>query len=354
MLPIHTAQMAFSSFMAKRWARRRFHLLIAVFLATVVCLSSNNFDPVIPLKTPLPYSRYGHRSHHGNYKAKPTKPYVLRAARKDDNTVEMVIASKQQDNVTWLNEYLPSWKKNIYVVDDSFAELSIPDNKGREAMVFLTYIIDRYDSLPGNIFFHHAQRFKWHNDDPNYDALNLLQRFRLGYLKEQGYTSLRCDWALGCPAAIRPWVDAIVRLPGEDISSKHLYKKSFEQLFPGQSVPETVGVACCSQFAVRREIIQQRPKSDYIRYRKWLLDTELGDHISGRIFEYSWHIMFGKKAIHCPNASSCYCRMYGLCHMTCESKRCNGQYFLPKFANLPAGWPKIGWNKEDRHWSGPE
>ncbi|KAG8207305.1 hypothetical protein GTR04_5318 [Trichophyton interdigitale] len=346
--------MTFSSFMAKRWTRRRLHLLIALILTTVVYLSMCSFDPIIPLKAALPYSRYGHRSRHGSHGGKPTKPYVLRAARKDDNTVEMVIASKKSENVTWLHDYLPNWKKNIYVVDNSSAELTIPQDKGREAMVFLTYIIDRYDSLPGNIFFHHAKRFQWHNDDPNYDALNLLQQFRLDYLKEEGYTNLRCDWALGCPSAIRPWVDAIVFLPNEHISSKHVYKKSFEQLFPDQSVPETVGVACCSQFAVRREIIQQRPKSDYIRYRKWLLDTEFSDQFSGRVFEYSWHIMFGKKAIHCPNASTCYCKMYGLCHMTCQSKRCDGQYSLPKYTDLPKGWPKIGWDNEDRHWSGPE
>lgn len=122
--------------MAKRWARRRAHLLIALLLATIVYLTFCNFDSNIPLKVSLLYSRYAHRSRRGSYK---TKPYVLRAARKDDNTVEMVIFSRKHDNVTWLHDHLSNWKKNIYGVDDSFAELTISNNKGREAMVFLTW-----------------------------------------------------------------------------------------------------------------------------------------------------------------------------------------------------------------------
>lgn len=139
MFPIHSAQMTFSSFMAKRWTRRRLHLLIAFILTTIFYLSLCSFDPIIPLKAALPYSRYGHRSRHGSHGGKPTKPYVLRAARKDDNTVEMVIASKKSENVTWLHDYLPNWKKNIYVVDNSSADLTVPQDKGREAMVFLTW-----------------------------------------------------------------------------------------------------------------------------------------------------------------------------------------------------------------------
>lgn len=55
-----------------------------------------------------------------------------------DNNVELVVASMKKENITWLHDYLTDWKKNIYVVDDPTAELTVPLNKGREAMVFLT------------------------------------------------------------------------------------------------------------------------------------------------------------------------------------------------------------------------
>ena len=60
-------------------------------------------------------------------------------------------------------------------------------------------------------------------------------------------------------------------------------------LFPEKDVPREVGVSCCAQFAATREKIQERKRSEYQRYRQWLMDTELGDSISGRILEYSWH-----------------------------------------------------------------
>lgn len=66
----------------------------------------------------------------------PPKAKGLKKHGEDD--VEMVIASMQRENVTWLHDYLKDWKKNIYVVDDPKAPLTVPTNKGREAMVFLT------------------------------------------------------------------------------------------------------------------------------------------------------------------------------------------------------------------------
>ncbi|KAL2213152.1 hypothetical protein CC79DRAFT_1391123 [Sarocladium strictum] len=269
-----------------------------------------------------------------------------------DEDVELVVASQRKDNVTWLNDYLPDWHKSIYVVDDPLNPLTVAVNKGREANVFLTYIIDRYDSLPGNIIFHHAERFQWHNDNPDYDALPLLQRFNFGYLKNEGYVNLRCVWILGCPVEIRPVLDEAPPKEGEPVHAKHIYRAAFEQLFPELAVPEQIGVTCCSQFALRRETIWQRPRSDYVRYRDWLLNSPLEDQLSGRVLEYSWHMIFGKKAVHCPDAGDCYCKLYGLCDLECRNDKCEGQYILPPFATLPKGWPKIGWQKEDRPWDG--
>jgi hypothetical protein len=69
------------------------------------------------------------------------------------------------------------------------------------------------------------------------------------------------------------------------------YKQAFINLFPGEDVPSKVGVSCCAQFAATKEKIRERKKNDYERYRQWIIDTQLGDSISGRVFEYSWHSM---------------------------------------------------------------
>lgn len=62
--------------------------------------------------------------------------------------------------------------------------------------------------------------------------------------------------------------------------------------------------------------------------------------------------MFGKKAVHCPNAAECYCNNYGMCNMKCENDKCDGQYVLPPFSTLPEGWPRLGWKGEERGWQG--
>lgn len=50
----------------------------------------------------------------------------------------VVVASQASENATWLDEYFPQWEKNIYRVDNKSAPLTVPKNKGRESMVYLT------------------------------------------------------------------------------------------------------------------------------------------------------------------------------------------------------------------------
>lgn len=141
--------------MASRRFRQRVNLLAACLAALVLFLFFRNsfapqpsYTPVVEVKketAPAP-----------NLDARPqikeenAPPDELRIAQEGkakawsklgDDEVELVVASMRKENVTWLHEYLPNWKKNIYVVDDPTAEFTVPLNKGREAMVFLTWVI---------------------------------------------------------------------------------------------------------------------------------------------------------------------------------------------------------------------
>lgn len=55
---------------------------------------------------------------------------------------ELVFAAMLKNNMSWVTENLPEWHSNIYRVDASpeQAELTVPANRGNEAMVFLTYV----------------------------------------------------------------------------------------------------------------------------------------------------------------------------------------------------------------------
>ncbi|KAF2643943.1 hypothetical protein P280DRAFT_392117 [Massarina eburnea CBS 473.64] len=262
----------------------------------------------------------------------------------------VVVASQKSENTTWLEEHFPQWEKFIYHVDDATAELTVVKNKGRESMVYLTFIIDNYAKLPDNILFIHPTRYQWHNDDLDYDGLPMLRRFQLPYLEREGYVNIRCAWSLGCPAEIKPLAEE-----GEHRDDVHAggdYKKAFQVLFPGREVPQVVGVSCCAQFAATREKVRESSREEYVRLRKWLLETDLDDSISGRVLEYSWHMIFGKNAVHCPAAKECYCKVFGLCNLDCKDESSCGHYILPPFSSLPEGWPYVGWDKEQRSRAG--
>ncbi|KAH7025885.1 uncharacterized protein B0I36DRAFT_329351 [Microdochium trichocladiopsis] len=267
--------------------------------------------------------------------------------------VELVVASTKAEDTAWVTKHFPDWHPQIYVVNNKHATLTVPKNKGREAMVYLTYIIDNYDDLPENVVFIHASRFAWHNDDPDYDAVPTLRNLQLDYVAESGYVNLRCVWVIGCPYEIHPFQDAGHKDEGSKTpSAKGVYKQAFEELLPGTQVPELVAVSCCSQFAVTRQTLQTRPRSDYEHFRDWLLKTPLTDDLSGRVLEFLWHILFGKDAVFCPSAATCYCKVFGHCNSTCTDSACDGRYTLPPYSQLPKGWPLIGWKDEHRNYTG--
>ena len=140
--------------------------------------------------------------------------------------------------------------------------------------------------------FMHSLRYQWHNDDPIYDGLPVLQNLQLPHVRAEGYANLRCAWVLGCPEEIKPVKSGEKKREGDSrVQTENEYEKAFLELFPNATVPDVIGVSCCAQFAVTREKIRERPQADYERYRQWILDTTLSDAISGRILEYGWHSM---------------------------------------------------------------
>ena len=91
------------------------------------------------------------------------------------------------------------------------AHLHVPRNKGREANVYLTYLIENYESLPSVIVFLHPHRdgypLAWHNDAPMYDNVYVVEHLQLNFVQSNGYANLRCNPDPGCPNEIQPFRD---------------------------------------------------------------------------------------------------------------------------------------------------
>lgn len=235
---------------------------------------------------------------------------IFQVPQAEDKVV--VMAKIATENVDWVTE-LREWQKAIYHMDDPKQILHPPVNKGREAMAYLTFIIDHYQHLPGIIVFLHPHRSgwpeAWHTDAQDYDNVNSIHNLRLDYVREHGYANMRCIHNPGCPDEIQPFRN--------DPERKYelAFADAYTYMFGGNlsTVPQIVGVACCAQFAVSGSQVKVRPKSDYERYRKWLIDTDLRSDDAGRVMEYMWHMIFGKDPVWCPELTHCWCQQFGRC-----------------------------------------
>ncbi|KAI5235773.1 hypothetical protein E4T43_09059 [Aureobasidium subglaciale] len=268
--------------------------------------------------------------------------------RRPGLSVTVVMASQVNEDTSWLQRLFPFWKHEIYITDPPGTNSSLISVKGLESMVYLTYIIDNYEVLPDVVIFTHGGRYRWHHDDPLYDNARVLSRLQIPYVQKQGYVNLRCVWTVGCPAEIH-----INRKGGDkDLANGGplpgaIYAAAFHDLFPGRDLPSRVGTSCCANFAAAKSAIVARPRQDYERYRRWLVDTDLDSSAGAKVLEYSWHIIFGKEAAFCPLARQCYCKVFGMCNIPLEGPGTSkAMYSLPKFATLPDGWPWVGWDNQ--------
>jgi hypothetical protein len=225
----------------------------------------------------------------------------------------LVIASTAEQDTSWVEIQLGNevgLTKRIYVVDNASSEFTVPLNKGHEAMVYLTYIIDEYDNLSEITLFLHAHQFSWHNNDLlDRDAAELIRRLIPGYVVRNGYVNLRCQHDPGCPAHIFPHEPS----PDPAYPEIAVMGPAWTEIFPGELVPTSLAQPCCAQMAVSREAILALTRERYVDLRDWLLQTPLGDELSGRVFEYTWQYLWGQRYEYCPSQSVCYCDGYGIC-----------------------------------------
>jgi len=244
----------------------------------------------------------------------PFYPGIAKPAGSKYSRVLVVPKTKDED-VGWIHEELPELPTAIYEVDNPRSMLKVPKNKGHEAMVYLTYIIDHYDgNLPDTIIFAHAHKAAWHNNFIlDLDTSKTIKLLRDDRVARQGYMNLRCHLDPGCPDWIhldRAEVDFDMKIKPEE---KAFSSELFTELFPGHRPPPVLSQPCCAQFAVSSARVRDNPKALYEHLRKWLLETSLEDTDSGRIFEYTWQYLFTRNAEFCPSTNACYCDGYGVC-----------------------------------------
>lgn len=272
---------------------------------------------------------------------KSTPPFSTPASTTPSKAI--IGIADPDDDPAWISTLLPSWTPYLYSHAPD-AALRLPSPRGREAAAYLSFLVAYYDALPEIMVFIHGARYQWHADDPMYDMLPSIQRLDLRAVQHRGYVSLRCTWWPGCPVFVRP-------RPGkaDDAGAMHsidgLYAAAWAEFFPGVAVPGEVGAPCCAQFAVSRAQVLKRGKAEYERYLAWVLAERETSMRVGEVFEYLWHVIFGRSAMMCDQpAGECFCEVFGHCGLECPNEReCKGRYWrLPWKVGALEGWPEEG------------
>lgn len=223
----------------------------------------------------------------------------------------LVVATVKDEDTKWIEENIPAdIATSIWVADDPSAPLHPPKNKGHEVMIYLSWIIDNYDSLPDIALFLHAHQHTWHNDDIlGHNAVEMINRLNRARVWREGYVNMRCTWFPGCPEWMHP---GETEFNGNKMEEGFL-AKSWSELFPLDPIPAVLAQPCSAQFALSRERILAKPHAQYIWYREWLFNTKISDSVSGRIWEYMWQFVFTGRNVFCPTEQVCYCDQYGSC-----------------------------------------
>ncbi|KIW71313.1 hypothetical protein PV04_03494 [Phialophora macrospora] len=231
-------------------------------------------------------------------------------------TKTVVVARQESEDVSWLENSTLNVSRAVYVVDKPALSpgYEVPRNKGHEAMVYLSYIIDHYENLSDVSIFVHAHRTTWHNNDLlDSDMIKTIEHLSDAHVTRAGYFNLRCHHEPGCP----DWLH--LDRPDEELDThRKMEERAFSlavwsELHPNVPPPKAISQPCCAQFAVSRDRIRAVPREEYIRYRDWVLHTELSDTFSGRVMEYSWQFLFAGVSELCPAMHACYCDGYGIC-----------------------------------------
>lgn len=301
-------------------------LVVALALVTVVCFYYQIADlslvkdvfphtsqdgsrpPVLLTSEDISSSRSapGFQQFHSTNITKDIRPdsKTMAASPSDDNGAArpsndkaVVMGALSTDDVVWATTKLNGWDAFVYTVDNTTMPMHTNRNKGNEANAYLTYIIQNYDSLPSTVAFVHSHESgfpkAWHTDAKDHSNVESLNSLNVNFVQRNGYANLRCLQNPGCPDEVQPFREPM----DESRTTETAFAAAWREIFENEDVPQVVGVACCAQFAVSRQQILKRTKDEYLRMHKWLMDTELDDSISGRVFEYLWHIIFGQESV---------------------------------------------------------
>ena len=196
----------------------------------------------------------------------------------EKNKINIVVSryNKNVDFIYKINNDINNINFMIYDKENKSNPFNIPINKGREASVYLKYIIDYYDVLPEFTFFIHDEEYSWHH------LGSIIDRYNEAIDSKELFYNIN-SFYLG---------------PYSHISEKkelmEWYNKFIEPYIPFEKLPNKdwlIGYKGCAQFLVNKNLIRNLPLKFYQDIYNWILEFHDGK-LAGFFLEWTWHLFW--------------------------------------------------------------
>jgi len=190
-----------------------------------------------------------------------------------------VVVSRYKKNTDWTNSLrLEKYNTNIMIYDKENPSnpYNVPINRGREASVYLKYIVDHYNDLPEYTFFIHDEDYSWHHIG------SIEERFVEAINSKELYFNINCY-------NLQPFSHIT-----EKEELMEWYNEFVEPYIPIDKLPNKdwlPGYKACAQFLVHKNLIQHLPIEFYKNLYNWIINYEK-DTLSGFFLEWTWHLFW--------------------------------------------------------------
>lgn len=282
-------------------------LVLLIFLfASGTSYSALRHQPTRPVSSHYPYK--------GRPEFVPWNPPKPKYAYEDSPANRLIVKVKlDHEDTSWIQKLEPIWQNNIISIKPMFAHLH-PDahrpDKGRVANVYLTWIVENYNTLPETLVFLPPSD-AW--EPKPLDFRHALSILHVPFIQDSGFANLRCAHEKSeatCndkPLKILEPAHPIHELRNET-------SKIWTSLFGNTTkVPQQFGTVLGAEIAVSRTQVRKRSVEEYLKYWTWLNKATMDDDTAGLFMEYMWPRVFGKEAVYCPEPAQCECDLYGRC-----------------------------------------
>lgn len=193
----------------------------------------------------------------------------------------MIIISHYKENLDYISEIdILKYPYIIYSRTESrYNHISV--NKGHEAITYLKYIIENYDNLEEKNLFLHGHGNSYHQEFSSVEMIkNIKWNCDIKYFsvnRRSYYNIISSD---------------------QNIKEYNWLKENWKDLFNDNlNFPDSFGHYSCAQFVVHKDMILSNSIDFYKHCHSFILNTNLDNYITSRLFEYTWHYIFTKNNI---------------------------------------------------------